>query len=391
MAADDQKPAQPKPAADAQPDKPNPKADPQPADEKGSDQKKPDDDKPKKPSPFKNPLVLLIGGAVLLIVLIAGLLWWLQARRWVNTDDAYIDTRIVHLAPQVAGSVSRIYVDDNVEVQPGRALLDIEPSSAHASLQQAEGQVSQAGASVEQAQTQIAANGATYRQARADADAAAAQAAQAEDDLRRYLTAQRIAPGSVSQQQVDQARANARNLEAQHRSAQEKAQNAQAQIRSALAQVKAAQAQQRALQGQAAQAQINLGNTRLYAPVAGHIANRSVALGDYLQPGQEVMAIVPLNVWITANFKETQLANMRVGQKVEVKIDSCPHAQFRAHVDSIQRGAGQAFGILPAQNATGNFVKVVQRVPVKIVFDTLPRACPLGPGMSVRPKVLVRP
>ncbi|HWE46709.1 MAG TPA: HlyD family secretion protein [Caulobacteraceae bacterium] len=387
MAADDQKPVQPKPA-------PPPEGQPQqgqPQQGQAQQGQKPPDQKPKKPSPFKNPLVLLIGAAVLVVVIIAALLWWLQARRWVNTDDAYIDTKIVHLAPQVAGSVNHIYVGDNVLVQPGQVLLDIEPSSARASLQQAQGQVGQAGASVEQAQTQIAANTATWRQSRADADAAAAQAVQAEDDLRRYLTAQRIAAGSVSQQQVDQARATARNLEAQRRSALEKAQNAADQIATAQAQLKAAQQQQRALQGQAQQAQINLGNTRLFSPVAGHVANRTVALGDYVQPGQEVMAIVPLNVWITANYKETQLANMRVGQKVEVKIDACPHTKVRAHVDSIQRGAGQAFGILPAQNATGNFVKVVQRVPVKIVFDTLPRDCPLGPGMSVRPKVLVRP
>jgi membrane fusion protein (multidrug efflux system) len=125
-------------------------------------------------------------------------------------------------------------------------------------------------------------------------------------------------------------------------------------------------------------------------PVAGTIAQKTVAPGNYVQPGTQLMAIVPLQVWITANYKETQLDLMRVNQKVTVKVDACPHAKIEGHVDSIQRGAGQAFAILPPENATGNYVKVVQRVPVKIVIDQAPKDCPLGPGMSVQPKVKVR-
>jgi membrane fusion protein (multidrug efflux system) len=138
------------------------------------------------------------------------------------------------------------------------------------------------------------------------------------------------------------------------------------------------------------EANINLSYARIVAPVFGHVAQKTVAVGDYVQPGTQLMAIVPLNVWITANFKETQLALMRPGQKATIKVDACPKAKFDAHVDSIESGAGQAFAILPPENATGNYVKVVQRVPVKLVLDNPPKDCPLGPGMSVEPKVRVR-
>jgi membrane fusion protein (multidrug efflux system) len=126
--------------------------------------------------------------------------------------------------------------------------------------------------------------------------------------------------------------------------------------------------------------------------VAGHVTKRTAAVGTYLQPGQEVMAVVPLEIWVTANFKETQLRLMRPGQKVTFKVDAYKDLAFTGHVDSVQRGAGQAFALLPAQNATGNYVKVVQRVPVKIVIDG-PNGVrfPLGPGMSVKPRVQVRP
>jgi membrane fusion protein (multidrug efflux system) len=137
-------------------------------------------------------------------------------------------------------------------------------------------------------------------------------------------------------------------------------------------------------------ANINLGYARIVAPVTGHVAQKTVAPGNYVQPGTELMAIVPLDLWITANFKETQLANIRVGQKVSIRIDACPQAKIEGHVDSIERGAGQAFGVLPPENATGNYVKVVQRVPVKILMDRRTGGCVLGPGMSAEPTVRVR-
>jgi membrane fusion protein (multidrug efflux system) len=311
---------------------------------------------------LRRPLVR-VGIAVLILVLIVGgLLWWLNARKYETTDDAFIDAHIVQVSPQIAGQVIRIYVNDNQLVREGEPLIDIDLRDATARLNQVVAQLAQA-------QTQIA-------QARSTEAGAAAQAANAARDLARYNYLKRTTPAAVAQQQIDQAQANAKNAAAQRDAAQ--------------AQIKGAEAQIKVLKAQEAQARLNLGYTRIVAPVAGHIAQRSVALGNYVTPGQQLMAIVPLQVWVTANYKETQLARMRVGQPVTIDVDACPDAEVHGHIDSIQRGAGQAFGILPPENATGNFVKVVQRVPVKIVLDKLPRDCPLGPGMSVGPSVKVR-
>ena len=348
-------------------------------------------DAPKRPSPLRSPLALAGIGVAIVVVLVGALIWWLEARRWQSTDDAFVDGHIVHLAPKVSGTLVRIYVTDNAEVRAGQPLADIDPASFRAAYQQTSAQAAQAAAQIVQQRAQVAGARATFQQATADAAAAGAQAHEAADDLVRYRRLQASAPQAVSAQQLDQALAAARNTAAQHQSALKRAQNAAEQIRAAEAQIKALQAQRAASEAQVEQSHITLGDTHLVAPIDGHIAHLNAALGGYVQPGQELMAIVPDDLWVTANYKETQLALMRVGQRADVRIDACRGSPLRAHVDSIQRGAGQAFALLPPENATGNYVKVVQRVPVKIVFDRVPRDCPLGPGLSVVPKVLVRP
>jgi membrane fusion protein (multidrug efflux system) len=345
----------------------------------------------KKPSPLRNPLVLIGAGVVVVILIVAVLLWWMQARRWQGTDDAYIDGHIVNLAPQISGIVDKVYVTDNAVVRAGQPLADIDAATFRAQAAQTGAQAAQVTAQIGQQRAQVAAAQATYQQSRADAAGAAAQAEEAAHDLARYQHLHAIAPQAVSAQQLDQALANARNTAASRDSELKKADNAAQQIRAARAQIGALQAQLNAAQAQIAQSQITLGDTRLYAPVDGYVAHLNIAPGGYVTPGQQLMAIVPSNLWVTANYKETQLALMRVGQRVDVKIDACSASPLRAHVDSIQRGAGQAFALLPPENATGNFVKVVQRVPVKIVFDRIPQDCPIGPGLSVEPNVLVRP
>jgi membrane fusion protein (multidrug efflux system) len=367
--------------ADGQPEEPQSPA--------GRPTQKPEE--PRKRGPFQNPLVLVGIGAVVIVALIGALVWWLDARRWESTDDAFVDGHVVHLAPQVAGVVVRVYVADNARVVAGQPLADIDPATFNAQVQQANAQSAQIQAQIGQQHAQIAAARASYAQAQADAAAAGAVAQEAANDLVRFRRLQASAPGAVSAQQLDQALEQARNTAAQHASALKKAQNAAAQVRAAEAQVGALTAQHAASQAQLAQSHITLGDTRLTAPIDGHIAKLSIAPGGYVQPGQELMAIVPDNLWVTGNFKETQLALMRVGQRADIRIDACRASPLRAHVDSIQRGAGQAFALLPPENATGNFVKVVQRVPVKLVFDHPPQDCPLGPGLSVEPKVLVRP
>ncbi|WP_174278863.1 HlyD family secretion protein, partial [Sphingomonas bacterium] len=168
-----------------------------------------------------------------------------------------------------------------------------------------------------------------------------------------------------------------------------------AQVAVAREQAGAARASIGAREAQVRQANVTLGDLRLVAPVSGQVVNRQVNVGSYVAPGTQLMAIVPDRMWITANFKETQLTLVKIGQPVDIKIDAYPDVTFHGHVDSVQRGAGQAFALLPPQNATGNYVKVVQRVPVRIEFDRRqgdpdPLRYPIGPGMSAVPTVKVR-
>ena len=349
-----------------------------------------DGDKPKKKGLLQRPILLISMATVLILALIFGVIFWLHSRDFESTDDAFVDTHIVRLAPQIAGRVTKVLVNDNQLVGPNQPLVTIDSADVSTRVAQANAQKSQAQAQVDNARVQIAANQASYEQALADARADAAQADNAARDLARYRTLQALNPAAVAQQQLDQAETQARQTAAQRDSALKAAKARADQVTASRTQVASGEDQVRAAQAVVDEANINLGYARIVAPVFGHIAQKTVAVGNYVQAGAQLMAIVPLNVWITANFKETQLALMRPGQKASIKVDACPKAKFDAHVDSIQRGAGQAFGILPAENATGNYVKVVQRVPVKLVLDNPPKDCPLGPGMSVEPKVRVR-
>ncbi len=339
---------------------------------------------------FRRPLILAIGLIILIGAVILGYSWWENASHFESTDDAFIDTHIVRIAPQIAGRIVRVDVNDNQLVQPGQLLVEIDAGNAQTQLQQAMAQQSQAEAQLQQARAQTRVAQDTYEQSLANAAALGAQAQNATTEANRYRELQRINPQAVAQQQLDQADTQARNLANQRDAAQRQAQAQANQRTAAAAQVQAAEATVNNLKALVAQAHISVGYERIVAPVAGHIAQRSAAAGNYVSVGQQMMAIVPLQMWVTANFKETQLAYMRPGQPVAIHVDACPNSDVRGHVDSIQRGAGQAFGILPPENATGNFVKVVQRVPVKIDLDTVPRDCPLGPGMSAEPTVRVR-
>lgn len=348
----------------------------------------------KKPSLLKKPLFWIILIVVVAAIAVGALLYWLHSRQYESTDDAFVDAHIVRLAPQVSGTLIQVADVDNRHVEAGRLLAVIRPSSPQAQLAEANANVQQAVSQEKQAEAQVTAAIAARDQAAAQARAPLAEAQKAAQDLARYQELARIDRNAVAGQQLDQARANARSTAAQAAAARQQIDNAAAQIAVARKQVDAAQAMITARQAQVKQAQVNLGDYRLTAPVAGQVVNRSVNLGSYVAPGANLMAIVPDRMWVTANFKETQLTLMRIGQPVDIKVDAFPDVHFKGRVDSIQRGAGQAFSILPPQNATGNYVKVVQRVPVRIEFDTQhgadPRKYPIGPGMSVVPTVKVR-
>ncbi|MBV8971450.1 MAG: efflux RND transporter periplasmic adaptor subunit [Sphingomonadaceae bacterium] len=337
------------------------------------------------------PVLLIVIAVVVIGALVGGILYWLNARQYETTDDAYIDGHIVRIAPQVSGLVRQVLVDDNQVVGPRQvlAILDTQSNTARyqgqrASAQQARATVAQSLAQIGVQRQQIATARAQVVQPQADLDKALA-------DLARYRAAQRTDPAAVAAQQIDAAVQAVDAARGRRDAALKAVRQAEAQLTSARAQVSADRAAVKAADAQAATTAVDLANSQIIAPIVGRVANRTVTPGSYVTPGQQLLAIVPLKLWVTANFKETQLKLMRVGQPVDIKIDALPDVAFHGHVESFQRGAGQAFSLLPAENATGNFVKVVQRVPVRIAIDSPGiEAYPVGPGMSVVPRVKVR-
>jgi membrane fusion protein (multidrug efflux system) len=338
---------------------------------------------------YRRPLLVLGVLIVAAAMVTGGVMWWLEARQWESTDDAFIDAHMVMIAPQVAGRVARVLVDDNQKAAAGQLLVELDPALFKAQVDQAEANRAAAAGSLEQANAQQAVALANVQEARAQVGVAEANATNASRQLAR--TEPLVQREFASRQQLDNDRANARSTSSNLDAAQKKLASTEAQLQAAASQIDTAKANLKSAEAQEEQARLNLAYTRVVAPEAGRVAHKNVAVGDYVQVGQNLMASVPLKVWVTANFKETQLDHMQVGQPVEISIDAYPDKLFHGHVDSFEAGSGSAFDLLPPENATGNYVKVVQRVPVKIVFDTPPDPhFPLGPGMSVVPSVKVR-
>jgi membrane fusion protein (multidrug efflux system) len=336
--------------------------------------------------PVLLPLLLGLAG---LAALGGGVLWWLDARDYESTDNAFIDAHMVRVAPQVAGRVAAVPVDDNQAVAPGQLLIKIDPASLQAKLDQAKAMQANAAGLLAEATARRAVVLANSDQARAQVGVAEANATNALLSLKRSESL--IAKAAVSQSTLDDATAAARRTAAALVAAQRALEAAEAQFSVTTSQIDTAEAALKSAAAQVEQARLDLSYTEVLASEAGTITHRNVSPGDYVQVGQNLIALVPLKIWITANFKETQLELMRAGQPAEIHIDAYPDKTFHGHVDSFQRGSGPAFSLLPPENATGNYVKVVQRVPVKIVFDDPPDpGRPLGPGMSVVPRVKVR-
>jgi membrane fusion protein (multidrug efflux system) len=360
------------------------------------------DNKPKPPSVFRRPKFIIIGSILLVIVTIAGLLWFEHSESYESTDDAFIDTHTVAISPQVAGQVLQVPVDDNQMVAAGDLLVEIDPSTFDARLAQARSVLALNRAKLQVAQldltnahSQLISTQAIEAQTRAQATAVEAEAKRAEADVARgkeLRTNNVISPAEFDHLVATVRSANA-NFEAAKRQVtaqQAKVTEASNMVASAHAQITAAKAQIQQAAADVQTAQLDVSHSTITAPVSGRVTKKSVEHGAYVAIGQNMMSIVPDRLWISANFKETQLRYMRPGQRAEVKIDAFPKTNFAAHVDSIQAGSGSFFSLLPPENAVGNYVKVVQRVPVKIVFDSVDPARLLGPGMSVVPSVHVR-
>jgi membrane fusion protein, multidrug efflux system len=326
--------------------------------------------------------ILLLGGAM------AGVRYWQYARQYESTDDAFIQGHIIQMSPKVSAQVTQVLIDDNQEVKQGDLLLELDPRDFEVALEQAQTNEAAARGRLQQARAQLAVAQANVAQAQAQVVVAQANAVNAQADLQRY---QSVTSNAVSRQQVDSAIAAARTAKVNVDAARQQMSANQAQVAVAQSQIATDESEVQQAQAQVRQAQLNLSYTKIYAPEDGRVTQKTVEPGDYGQTGQNLFALVPHDVWVVANFNETQLTDMRPGQPVEIEVDAYPNRTFKGHVDSFQMGTGAAFSLLPPENATGNYVKVVQRVPVKIVFDEPPESVHLlAPGMSVVPEVKVR-
>jgi len=343
----------------------------------------------------RRPLVIAAGILVVVLLAAGGIFYWLSTRNLETTDDAYTDGRAIAIAPQVSGMVVSLDVTDNQFVKQGEPLVHIDRRQYETDREQAEGALATAKSQYagQQFAAEIARKNfpALLEQARAQLASAKASLTRAQADYDRQRS---LSKPATSQQEVDAATATLKQAQAQVLLAEAQVlQNSPVpqRIGETDAQVGQLKGQVEQAQARLDQANLNLSWTVVAAPQDGWITKRNVEKGTYVAPGQQIFSIVAPEVWVTANFKESQLADMRKGQPVQVRIDAYPKLDLRGHVDSIQLGSGSKFTAFPPENATGNFVKVVQRVPVKIVIDSgLDPNIPLPLGISVEPTVTVR-
>ncbi len=350
---------------------------------------------PPRPPRGRRVLVWLV--VLVLIALIAGgaaWYWWVT-RDLVFTDDAYTDGNAVTLASQVSGQVIELAVNDNQLVQPGQTIIRIDPRPFAAAVDQARGELATAQGQLAGAEAALALARKVYparlQAAQAQLDAAKAVLFRAQTDYKR----QRSLPARATTQQ---ARDEAESAYQQAVAGVEQAQAAVLEAEPVPENIAQAEAQARQLEGTVAQAkarleqaELNLSWTTVTAPQRGWVTRRNVDKGNYVTAGAAIMSLVTPQVWVTANFKETQLDRMRPGDEVSITVDAYPGLHLRGHVDSVQLGSGSKFSAFPAENATGNFVKIVQRVPVKIVIDSgIDPNLPLPLGLSVEPAVKVK-
>jgi membrane fusion protein (multidrug efflux system) len=283
-----------------------------------------------------------------------------------STSDAYVEGRIIRISPKISGQVIRLHVDDNSLVNTGDVLLEIDPADYQAKVDQSAAALAAARSGVEQAKAAVLSADAAVGEAHAALRAAKTDALRRRSDYRRYAA---MGTDGISEQQLDTAKATADAADDQHDAAAKKLLAAQAQLNVAKTNVGTAESQVAAAEAQLHFAALQLEYTKVLAPESGRITNKTVEAGAFVSAGQPLLAVVPEDVWIIANFKEVQLTRMRIGQPVEVRVDAYPNLRLKAHVQSLQAGTGSRFQLLPPENATGNWVKVVQRLPVKIVFE----------------------
>lgn len=345
-------------------------------------------------SPLKSPrvrLALLIGAVA---ILVAGFLWYsdreTRGKYMQSTDNAYVSADSVVVAPKIAGYVERVLVTANQSVRQGQRLAELDPRESEAQTEQITSQIEAATAAGETTRSQIAEQQAAITQAQAQLDAARAEAAFAGQQVTRY---QPLAEsGAEPRERLAQLQSQARQARERVDAAQAGLLAAQRRVGTLGAQVRQAQSQAEAARAQLAAARVNAESTLLRAAINGRVGDLAVRVGQFVQPGARLMTLVPVDrLFIEANFKETQLGLMRVGQPVSIEVDALPGVELTGRVASFAPGTGAQFSVLRPQNATGNFTKIVQRVPARVVIEAPPAVRRLLlPGMSVEVTVDTR-
>lgn len=323
-----------------------------------------------------------------IVLILLGFYAAIMATHYQSTDDAFVEGRIISVAPRVAGPVVNLLVDDNQPVKKGDLLLEIDPNDYIVKLSQAEAKLAEAKARLNVSSHDVSKNTSTVHQATDDTESAMSKLDFAQKDFKRYDDMYKT--GVVSKQDYDRSSKELEVSKANYQSAYNRKKAIKSELDSSIAKTQTVQAEIQRLEAEVEQAKLNLSYTKIYAPSDGLIASRSVEQGNYVQTGQPLLAVVPRTVWVVANFKEGQLTHMHPGQKVFVKVDTYPNKKFKAHIDSIQRATGAKSSLFPPENAVGSYVKIVQRVPVKIVFDEDYSEFNIVPGMSVVPTVKIK-
>lgn len=343
--------------------------------------------------PAKTPPNWRARGVVAIIALVAlgfGAKLWYHSTHYVETENAYVAGHVHPVSARIGGVVTKVLVEDNQAVKAGDVIAELDPADQKVKVEQIEAQIASARQQVIQAEAQVA-------QVRAQAGAASAQVAQsqallvrANQDAERFGQLYNSSMKAVSKAEVDAANAGRSGAKADLAARRGNAEAAQAQISAAGAARDVVKAQIQVLQTQLKDAKQQLAYNQIVAPVAGRLGRRSVEVGARVQPGQQLAAIVQEEVWITANFKETQLGGLQPGQTVKVVVDALPKQPLTGRLESFSPASGNQFALLPADNATGNFTKIVQRVPVKIVLrpeDIKALKGRLVPGMSAMAEI----
>ncbi|OJU16053.1 MULTISPECIES: HlyD family secretion protein [unclassified Sphingomonas] len=347
-----------------------------------------------RPSPLKNPRVrrvLLIAAVIAVVAGIAGFVRYESYGKYQqSTNDAYVQADGVTVSPKVAGYVDKVFVAENQPVKAGDPLVQIDARDYHAQAAQSQAQIDVAEANATGVQAQIGEQQAAITRARADLAAARTDAAYAHSEVARYQPL--AASGAETRERLSQLRNQATQADAKVAAAQAALVSAERRIGTLNAQVKQARAQGEGARAQLAAAETNLGATLIRAAIDGRVGSKTVRQGQYVQAATRLMTLVPVkDLYITANFKETQLGLMRPGQPVSVSVDALPGVEIPGRVASVSPGTGAQFSVLPPQNATGNFTKIVQRVPVRIAISPGPETrALLVPGMSVEVSVDTR-